>query len=232
MARRSALLFTRRDTQKGYQLVLGQALCRKIAVSRICLWVSTCFARRVPIPLALWIGLLLGLLFARSAHGLLARANSSAVSTPAFGIVGTFGLTVYAPITGFSVALAPDWACAYLVDSQRLPAGSETLFVVYAALSVPLGFLWGAAASTRRRWNILTRRIALVAIAFVTTCAALLPLLTVQATYAQYHGDFGIRPISGTDLGYALLWMFTILGLAVTWTLVSLFRMGQQPVKD
>lgn len=186
----------------------------------------------MPIPLSLWIGLLLGLAFARASHALLARANNATVSSPAFAVVGTFGLLVYAPIAGFTIALAPDWACAYLVDSQRLPAASETLFVIIAALSVPLGFIWGAPASTRRRWNILTRRITLVGIALVTTGAPLLPRLTVQATYAQFHGDFGIRPISGTDLGYALLWMFTILGLATTWTLISLYRMGQQPIRD
>ncbi len=186
----------------------------------------------MPIPLSLWIGLLLGLAFARSAHGLLVRGNSSILSNPALTVVGTFGLLVYAPIAGFSIALAPDWACAYLVNSQRLPAGSETLCVVCAALSVPLGFLWGSSASTRRRWNTLIRRITLVTIAFATTAAALLPRLAVQATFAQFHGDFGIRPISGTDFGYALLWMFTVLGLAITWTIVSLYRMGQQPLKD
>ena len=186
----------------------------------------------MPIPLSLWIGLLLGLASARAAHGLLARSNNSAVSSPAFVVISTFGLLVFAPIVGFTIALAPDWACAYLVDSQRLPAASETLFVLVAALSVPLGFIWGAAASTRRRWNILTRRITLVAIALVTTGAPLLPRLTVQATYAQFHGDFGIRPISGTELGYALLWMFTILGIATTWTMISLYRMGQQPIRD
>jgi len=186
----------------------------------------------VPIPLALWIGLLLGLAFARAAHGLLVKTNASAVMSPAFAIVGAFGLFVHAPITGFSVALAPDWAYAYLVDSQRLPVASETLCVVMAALSVPSGFFWGCSASARRRWNILTRRIGLVSCALVTTFAALLPRLTVQATYAQFHGDFGVRPIAGTDLGYALLWMLTVMGLAVTWTLVSLFRMGQQSNND
>jgi hypothetical protein len=146
--------------------------------------------------------------------------------------VGAFGLLVFAPITGISVALAPDWACAYLIDSQRLPAAFETLCVVLSALSVLAGFLWGAVPSARRRWNTLTRRIALVSIALVATGAGLLPRLTVQATYAQFHGDFGTRPISGTDLGYALLWMFSVLALGITWTIVSLYRMGQNLIRD
>ena len=186
----------------------------------------------MPIPLTLWIGLLLGLTFARISHAVLSQASGSALATPAFSVVGAFSLLVFAPIAGISDALAPDWALAYLVDSQRLPAALETFCVVAAALSVPLGFVWGAAASARRRWNILTRRIALVSIALVTTGAALSPRLGIQATYAQYHGDFGTRPVSGTDLGYALLWMFTILGLSTTWTIISLHRMGQGRIRD
>ena len=186
----------------------------------------------MPVPLILWIGLLLGLTFARISHGMLSHASGPVLATPAFTVVGTFSLLVFAPIAGISVALAPDWALAYLVDSQRLPAALETFCVVAAALSIPLGFVWGAAASARSRWNILTRRIALVSIALVTTGSALLPRLTVQATYAQYHGDFGIRPVSGTDLGYALLWMLTVFGLATTWTIFSLYRMGQSSIRD
>jgi hypothetical protein len=56
--------------------------------------------------------------------------------------------------------------------------------------------------------------------------------LPVQATYAQYHGDFGVQAISGSDLGYALLWLLTLFGLAITWTTVSLYRMGQQSFGD
>jgi len=174
----------------------------------------------------------LGLTFARATHGELANTNSSVMSTSAFAVVASFALLVFAPIIGISVALAPDWACAYLFDSQRFPAAFETFCVIAAALSVPLGFIWGAAASARRRWNILTRRIALVSIALVTTGAALLPRLAVQATYAQFHGDFGVRPIAGSDLGYALLWMITVLGIAVTWTIVSLFRISVAPIRD
>jgi hypothetical protein len=128
--------------------------------------------------------------------------------------------------------MAPDWAFAYLVDSQRLPAASETICVILAAASVPLGFAWGSSASTRQSWNILTRRVGLVVFVLVTTAAALLARLTVQATYSQFHGHFAIRRVSGTGLGYCLLWMLTILVLAVTWTLISLYRMGQRSTKD
>ena len=186
----------------------------------------------MPIPLVLWVGLLLGLTFARAGHGALSQTGNAALSSPAFPIVGVFALLVYAPLVGYSVALAPDWACAYLVDTQRLPAAFETFAVIFASTSVVLGFAWGAGPSSRRRWNIVGRRMVLVSAALLTTIAPLIPRFKVQATYAQYHGDFGVRPISGTELGYALLWMIIILGLGSTWTTFSLYRMGRQPIRD
>jgi len=192
----------------------------------------TCLARQVPIPLVLWVGLLLGLAFARAASGVLSQTGNAGLSSPAFPIVSVFAVLVYAPVVGFSVSLAPDWACAYLIDTQRLPAAFETFSVVFAASSAVLGFIWGAEPSARRHWNVIGRRMILVGIALVTTMAPLIPRFKVQATFTQYRGDFGIRPIAGTELGYALLWMLVLLGLAGTWTIFSLYRMGRQPIRD
>jgi hypothetical protein len=186
----------------------------------------------MPIPLMICCGVLLGLMFARAAHGMLARTNAAPFATPAFALVGAFGLLDFAPVSGLSVAMSPDWTLAYLVDSQRAPAMAETLCVIVAALTVPLGFMWGAELSARRRLNVLARRIAILSCGSVALCAMLWKRLTVQATYAQFHGDFGIRPIAGTELGYAVLWMLLLLGLASVWTLISLVRLGQRMTND
>jgi len=177
-------------------------------------------------------GVLLGLAFARAAHRVLARTNSAPYASPAFAVVGAFGLLVFAPVSGFSVAVSPDWTLAYLIDSQRAPAMAETLCVIVAALTVPLGFLWGATLSVRRRLNSLARRIAILSCGSVALCAALWKRMSVQATYAQFHGDFGVRPIAGTELGYAVLWMLILMGLATTWTLVSLVKLGRKLTND
>jgi hypothetical protein len=176
--------------------------------------------------------LLLGLTFARAGHGALSQTGNAGLSSTAFPIVGAFAVLVFAPLAGFSVAIAPDWACAYLIDAQRLPAAFETFAVLFAATSVVLGFVWGAGPSARRRWNVVGRRMILVSAALVTTMAPLVHRFKVQATYAQYHGNFGVRPISGSELGYALLWMLILLGLGGTWTTFSLYRMGRQPIRD
>ena len=193
---------------------------------------GTCFSDAVPVPLILWCGLLLGLAFARAAHGILSQASMSSLSSPVFPIVTAFALLVYAPLAGIALALAPDWACAYFIDSQHIPAGFETFSVLFAALSVVLGYHWGAAPSARGRWNIVGRRLILVGLAFAVTLAAIFSRLKVHATYAQYHGDFGIRPLSGSELGYALIWLLIVFGLGVTWTMVSLYKIGRQPIRD
>jgi len=182
--------------------------------------------------MVLWCGLLLGLSFARAAHGVLSQASVSSLSTPVFPVIAAFAGLVYAPLAGVSLALAPDWACGYLIDSQRLPVGFETFCVVFAALSVVAGYLWGAAPSARGRWNVIGRRMLGVGVAFTATLASLFPRLKVQATYAQYHGDFGIRPLSGGDLGYSVLRMLIVLGLSTALTIFSLYKMGRQPIRD
>ena len=50
-------------------------------------------------------------------------------------------------------------------------------------------------------------------------------ILSVQATFAQFHGDFGTRPVAGGSLGIALIWTTIVLGLATAWTSYALRRM-------
>jgi cell division protein FtsX len=55
-----------------------------------------------------------------------------------------------------------------------------------------------------------------------------LPRLTVRATFAQYHGDFGTEPVSATPLGYALAWMLTVVLCAVGWTANALGQLSRR----
>ena len=104
----------------------------------------------------------------------------------------------------------------------------ETLCVVTAAMSAPGGYLWGAALTIRRRQNILSRHVAGGTVVALLLCIVLWKRITIQATYAQFHGDFGLQTLEGTALGYVTLWMLLVLGLASTWTLYSLFKLEQQ----
>ena len=186
----------------------------------------------VPIPLAIFVGILLGLAFARAAHHSLAQGTEGPHTSPTFALVSAFGLLILAPVTGMSVAMSPDWALCYVVDSQRAPVISETLSVMLAALSVPMSYLWGAVLAGRRRLGLLTRHIAVTACVTILLCALLWKRMSVQATYPQFHGDFGVQPVAGSNLGYAILWMLILLCLATVWTLVALTRLGQQTTND
>jgi hypothetical protein len=179
----------------------------------------------VPVPLVICCGTLMGLAFARVVQGLLLRGTTAFYASPAFAIVTAYGLLVLGPLGGVTAAIAPDWSLSYLIDSERSPAMLETLCVVAAAISAPGGYLWGAALTTRRRQNILSRHIAGGAVVALLMCIALWKRMTIQATYAQFHGGFGLQTLEGTELGYVILWMLLVLGLASTWTLYSLFKL-------
>jgi hypothetical protein len=108
----------------------------------------------------------------------------------------------------------------------------ETMAVVVAAASVPSGFFWGATLVARRHQSALGRYLAVGGVLVLALCIALWRRISTQATYAQFHGDFGLQPLAGTEFGYAILWMLLLLGLASTWTLFSLFRLSQQAAHD
>jgi hypothetical protein len=47
----------------------------------------------------------------------------------------------------------------------------------------------------------------------------------VQATYAQYHGDFGTRPVAGTPLGWALVWFGAVVLVATLYVASELRKL-------
>jgi len=186
--------------------------------------------RSMPAPVAPLFGFVLGVLFAWAAGSDLARA--SAASSRSLVVVAGFGLLVHAPIAAYFLAAAPDWSWAYLIDTQRLPAALGFGMVLFTAASVPAGFFAGARASAARRLSVLVRiggAPALLALAFL---ALAFRRLELEGSYAQYHGDFGTRPVAGSPLGWALLWMCAVLGLAVAWTLRSLRLLSRRAARD
>ena len=57
---------------------------------------------------------------------------------------------------------------------------------------------------------------------------AMLPRLRLFASYAQFHGDFGTEPLTGSPVGYALLWMTAVVAGAVAWTIHVLRRLASR----
>jgi hypothetical protein len=180
----------------------------------------------MPAPIAPLVGFVLGIAFAWAAAEELARAGGHAASRSLW-LVTLFGLVVFAPAAGFFLAFSPDWSYAYLFDSQRLPGAVDLGLVLVDAASVPAGFAAASRWAAARRLGALLR-FALVPLGLVMAFVAFaLPRIGVHATYAQYHGDFGTRAVSGSPLGYALLWMSTVLAAAIYWVWRSLRMLGQ-----
>ena len=118
------------------------------------------------------------------------------------------------------MAFEADWSYAYFVDTGRIPSALQLALVLLDAASVPVGFVVAASyARSRKLVPILTlvRRPPLI-LAAGTASVITSGRLGIQASYAQFHGDFGTRPVSGSSLGYALLWMDSLLVLGVVWT--------------
>jgi hypothetical protein len=174
----------------------------------------------MPGPLAPLLGLFLGIVFAWSAREDLIRAHGASwLGSRALVTVSLFSVLVFAPVSAYFLAFEADWSYAYYIDTRRIPSAVQLGLVLIDAASVPLGFgLAMSRARTRRIGSILPLG---VPILFVVLASALWASsrLRVEASYAQFHGDFGVLPVAGGPLGYALLWMDSLLTIAVVWTI-------------
>jgi hypothetical protein len=128
------------------------------------------------------------------------------VAGQAILIAAGLGLFAYAPAVALVLGAEPDWGYAYLVRAAALPRWLSAWLVLAATISVPLGFALSMRACRGRarfvrRWFWVPLALA------VAPLAAAAPRLAVQATFEQFHGAFGVRPLLGGPLGYLLAWL-------------------------
>jgi hypothetical protein len=171
----------------------------------------------MPAPIAPLIGFVLGVAFAWAASDELSRRPSS-VTGPPLVLVALFSLLVFGPITLFFLSLAPDWAYAYLIDTDKIPRVADLVLVLVNVASVPLGFGAAARQASLRNFGAVVAIAAIPAALAAAFLAATLRRLSVNATYRQFQDDFGTHSIAGTPLGYGLLWMLLVLVAATLWT--------------
>ena len=186
---------------------------------------SVCFSWPVLAPISPLVGLLLGLLFAWAGRTPGARGGVP-LSSHVLLVVLAFSLLVFAPICSYFLAFSPDWSYAYLVNSERLPSTVDLALVLINASSVPVGFLFGARQLRFRPSTNLTKLGFIPAMLSLLFVAVTIRRLGVDASYSQYHGDFGTRPLAGSPLGYGLLWMLSVLGGSTAWTTHHLRRIA------
>jgi hypothetical protein len=159
-------------------------------------------------------GFALGALFAWLSREDLVRGAPAMLAARSLVVVTAYALFVFGPATAYFLVFEPAWASAYLLDVGRHARAFDVLFAVLAPASVILGFVATGHAIRRLRPAAALRIGAPSALAALALTLLLFPRLSVQATYAQYHGDFGTRPVAGTPLGWALVWFGAIVLVA------------------
>jgi len=180
----------------------------------------------MPALVAPLVAFILGIAFAWSAAQELASDPTSVLGSRGLLVATLFSFLVFAPAAGYFLAFHGDWAFAYLVDARRLPSAVLLALALIDAVLVPVGFVVAAPQARQHRLKKL------LTIAGGPAFVALLLLLIFArrwghaATYTQFQGDFGIRSIAGTPLGYALVWMNGVLAAAVALTVRHLRRLA------
>jgi len=175
----------------------------------------------LPAPL---YGFTLGVLFAWLARHDIARGAQAALAGRSLSIVALYTVLIFGPACAYFLVLEPDWAGAYLFDAGRRARLVSVAGTLLALTSVPAGFLAAAPATRARRSASVARLGAIFALAAVALTLALFPRLSIRATYAQYHGDFGTEPVTGSPLGWGLLWIGFVLALATAFVARTLSR--------
>ncbi len=180
----------------------------------------------MPAPLGPPVAILLGLLLGYAGHAPGVRAQGDEQTSRSLLVVACFGLLVYAPAAAYFIAFAPDWAYAYVIDTERLPSAVDMAVVLTDAAFVPLGYRLTLTVRGRRSTADLLKLAIAPTLAVVGFAAALLPRLAVFGTHAQFHGDFGLVEVSGSHLGFAVLWMVGLIAAGFFWTLRWLRRLS------
>jgi hypothetical protein len=152
----------------------------------------------------------------------LARSEVSLLLARPFLVALGLGAVVFGPVVGYFVALHGDWAYLYLVRSGRVPSAIDLLFVVVAALQVPLGFAIATPWAIARRGTRILQVNAVIAAVLVIVCGVFARRLSVSASFAQYHGGFGAVPIGRSPLGRGILLSWVAIAIAYAWSFHAL----------
>ncbi|HVU01739.1 MAG TPA: hypothetical protein VHE30_08305 [Polyangiaceae bacterium] len=180
----------------------------------------------MPVVVAPLLGLSLGAAFAWAAASQPSRGAGHGESR-AMLVVVLFGVLVFAPAAGFFPAFFPDWSYGYFLEGSRHGVALDLFLVLLAGLSVPGGFALAQTSAAHGRTPAILRMGAIPAALALLGIGLTLPRLRVFATYAEYHGDFGTEPLTGSPVGYALLWMSIVVAGAFAWTFRLLARLGE-----
>jgi hypothetical protein len=182
----------------------------------------------MPLPMAPLVGWLLGLWLAWSARG--ERADRApddrlllllSFSRPLV-VSAALAAFVYAPVVGYFAAFHGDWSYLYVVPWHRVPSALDLVLVVLASATIPAGVAFGLGPARAGRSVVLLRMAVGPAVVLVTLLAVFARRLAASASYAQFHGGFGVEPLTHAALGRGILLAVIALAAAVAWSLRAL----------
>ena len=157
-------------------------------------------------------------------------AAAAELSWQKLAITASLGLLVYAPTCAFVVALSPDWAISYLLSAERVGVPLQAAITLAAAATVPIGYVSMLGLSPGSlAW---LKRTLPAAVVGLTAALAGLPRLSSVGSHAQYHGGFGLRPLSTSAVGAALALGAVITVLAALWSYRALGQLGGVGAKN
>lgn len=181
----------------------------------------------MPAPLAPLLGFSLGVAFAWAAREDLTPGAGGRILTRSFAFVLGFALLVFLPASGYFLVFEPAWSYLYTVEGARRFAALNFVALGATISSVPLGFLIAVPHARTRRAASLVRLAAVPLVLALTVALVGGKRLAVRATYAQFHGDFGVERLAGSSLGWAVMWSVLVTSAAAVYTAHSIRRLGR-----
>lgn len=182
----------------------------------------------MPAPLAPLVAFALGVLFAWLARVPVAP-DEPAWDRPTLA-VSLYALLVYGPVSAYFVVFASDWSFAYLVDGRSVPSAVGLLLVLLDVAALPAGFIVARRAQSRHALAALGWLAGLPLLVTAGTLVGLHARFGIDATYDQVQSDFGIHPLPGSPLGYAILWMDALLAAGAVATTQALTARTTAPL--
>jgi hypothetical protein len=180
----------------------------------------------VPLPLAPLLGFVIGVALAWVAAPELGRDDGPLVASRPFALVVAFALLVYTPVVGYFVAFHEDWSYVYEVASRRVPSAIDLGLVLASGGTVVLGLAVAVPQVRKRRLGAIVTMLVAPGSLALALLALTARRLSVNATFAQFHGDYGGEPIAESALGRGVLLMGVLLALGIAWCVRCIGQMN------
>jgi len=143
------------------------------------------------------------------------------------GVAALFALLVMAPVCAYFLIFTPDWAFAYLVDSRKIPSAVELTLVMLTAGAVVVGFIAAERAHKKRSFRALALAAGVPSAIALAEVLIFFPKLRIEGSFHQVESGFGTQSVAGTPLGYAILWMSSMLVLGFVLAVRALSERAQ-----